>query len=541
MVVFSSELRRAVAIFSAALAAILAPCLGDSTTYASRVVVGGIYLDSDLINAANSTQFRSYPNTGLYIHNGGTISGVQYGWLSLDPTDKEQMIDVWGSNGAQSLELGWEADGTGWQNAYTQNYLPEGVVADEVSANVSTTDANGYASDTDAFATIPASDISGWTVYVDGFRALSNGAINNIYPVYAPNLKGKDANGNAVDAWLEGGTGPNPFATGSFFADVREMATYGGGITVDTPPQQFFHNIPAGTDGLGQEHYQAIAEGEVAWANANNLHSIWIISPSTSGTNYNTISQQLVAALETNPTGSQADIPTEYVVENYGTTTSIETNNPIGSEDSPNTELGVALWLAGYEQGRTGDLQLTPKASGSTTLNITSQTSTSLNGKNTTVALSAVGLVASTYTIALQNTSTNSSNWYIPNLSVLQTGLTSDWSVQVLLNGLNITSYLLSSAGFTFNATTNIANAGLVLNDNTTQTLTFTFDPLNANAASDPYSFELTGLAHPGASDSFASITFVVPEPSALYIVGATMLPMLRRRTRAKRALSGIH
>src|ERR1700735_338962 len=83
---------------------------GVLTVNASRVVVGGIYLDADLINATNSTQFRGYPNTGLYIHNGGTISGVEYGWLSLDPTQKEQMIGVWGTNGPQSLELGWEAD-----------------------------------------------------------------------------------------------------------------------------------------------------------------------------------------------------------------------------------------------------------------------------------------------------------------------------------------------------------------------------------------------------------------------------------------------
>jgi hypothetical protein len=525
--------RRVATILSAALAAVLAPCWGLSAAHASRVVVGGIYLDADLINAANSTQFRAYPNTGLYIHNGGNVSGVNYGWLSLTPAQKEQMISVWGANGEQSLELGWEADGVGWQNAYTQNYLPEGAVGDEVSANVSTTDANGFASDTDAFAVIPASNISGWTVYVDGFRNLSNGAINNIYPVYAPNLKGKDASGNAVDAWLEGGSGPNPFATGSFFTDVREMAMYGGGITVDTPPQQFFHNIPVGADGQGQVEYQNIAKGEVAWANANNLHSIWIISPSTSGTNYNAISQQLVQSLETNITGSQADIPSEYVVENYGTTASIENNNPIGSESSPNTELGVALWLAGYEQGRTGDLQLTPKASGTTQLNVTSQTSTSLNGKNTTVALSAVGLAASTYTVSLQNTSTNTSNWYIPNLSVLETGQTSDWSVQILLNGKDITSVLLGSTGFTFNATAIIAAAGPVMNDNTTQTLTFNFDPLNANAATDPYSFELTGLAHPGAADPFASIIFaVVPEPSVLSIAGVGMLLALKRSRR---------
>ena len=116
-----------------ALAALLSLAGGTSAAHATRVVVGGIYLATDLIDPTNSTQFRSYPNTGLYIHNGGTISGVQhYGWLSLDPTQKEQMISVWGANGPQSLELGYEADATGWQNANLGNNVPEGVQAGDV-------------------------------------------------------------------------------------------------------------------------------------------------------------------------------------------------------------------------------------------------------------------------------------------------------------------------------------------------------------------------------------------------------------------------
>ncbi len=215
---------------SAGLAAAIGSGVGISPANGSEVTVGGIYLATDLINAANSTQFRSYPNTGLYIHNGGVISGINYGWQSLNPTQKEQMISLWG--GSQSLELGWEADAVGWQNAYLSNYVPEGVTANEVSANVSTTDANGFASDTDAFAVLPASNLTGWTTYVDGFRNLSSNPINSIYPIYAPNLKGKDASGNAVDAWLMGGPGSNPFATGSFFADVRRD---GGSTAVGSP------------------------------------------------------------------------------------------------------------------------------------------------------------------------------------------------------------------------------------------------------------------------------------------------------------------
>ena len=233
----------------------------------------------------------------------------------------------------------------------------------------------------------------------------------------------------------------------------------------------------------------------------------------------------MVRALETNATGSQADIPSEYVVENYGTTASIETNNPIGSEDLANNELGVALWLAGYEQGRMGDLHLTPSGSASTHLSVTRQSSTPLGGFDTGVALSAAEMQASSYTISLNNSSGNSSNWYIPTLKAMQSGQSEDWRVHLLLNGVDITSDLLSHAGFTFNATAAHTDAGLVMNPGTSQLLTITFEPLTLNAANEPYSFELKGLAHPGASDAFASITFaVVPEPSMVGMVGWMML-----------------
>ncbi len=118
----------------------------------------------------------------------------------------------------------------------------------------------------------------------------------------------------------------------------------------------------------------------------------------------------------------------------------------------------------------------------------------------------------------------------------MPTGQTADWLVQIILNGKDITGQVTDSDGFTFNATaTALATAGLVLDPNTQQTLTFSFTPLNANAASDPYAFELTGLAHPDASDPFASVTFqVVPEPSMLSMTAATLWLSLHRRSRRK-------
>ena len=45
------------------VAAILAPTWGASIAKGSSVTVGGIYLATDLITAANSALFRAYPNT----------------------------------------------------------------------------------------------------------------------------------------------------------------------------------------------------------------------------------------------------------------------------------------------------------------------------------------------------------------------------------------------------------------------------------------------------------------------------------------------
>ena len=106
----------------------------------------------------------------------------------------------------------------------------------------------------------------------------------------------------------------------------------------------------------------------------------------------------------------------------------------------------------------------------------------------------------------------------------------------MLLNGFDITSILLASGGFTFNATATIAAAGPVMNPGVLQTLTFTFDPLSVNAAIDPYSFELTGLAHPDAVDEFASVTFAtVPEPAITAIgMGFVLLVMRRTQRRAR-------
>jgi hypothetical protein len=159
-------------------------------------------------------------------------------------------------------------------------------------------------------------------------------------------------------------------------------------------------------------------------------------------------------------------------------------------------------------------------------LNVKSQTATALGGTDTVVGLSG----ASSYSVTLRNTSGNSSNWYIPTLVGTQTG--SDWSVRVVLNGVDITGAVMGDGGYMFNATSTLASAGIVLDPGVVQTLTVTFEPLIAGGVGEPYSFELEGLAHPGASEEFGSVVFgVVPEPAGL-VLGIAILGLRRIRSR---------
>ena len=140
--------------------------------------------------------------------------------------------------------------------------------------------------------------------------------------------------------------------------------------------------------------------------------------------------------------------------------------------------------------------------------------------QDTTTSLLPAGMTTKSYTVTLQNTSANTSNWYIPTLLAAQTGDAADWLVQVLLNGQDITGQTLDADGFTFNATTTaLATAGLVLDPNTQQTLTFNFTPLNANAANDPYS--------PSSSPAHSGI----PTPATPLRIGHVSIRPMSLRT----------
>ena len=107
----------------------------------------------------------------------------------------------------------------------------------------------------------------------------------------------------------------------------------------------------------------------------------------------------------------------------------------------------------------------TAAANGSTHLKVSSQTGTSLGGTNTTVSLATAGLPSSSYIVTLENTSSNSSDWYIPDLLASQIRGEARPGACRCCSMVRYHELSARHSGFTFNATSTVQNAGLVMNN----------------------------------------------------------------------------
>jgi hypothetical protein len=101
-------------------------------------------------------------------------------------------------------------------------------------------------------------------------------------------------------------------------------------VILDAPPY-FYYNIES--DG-----YRQFVKAEIAWANAQGLHSTWILSPIAQG-NFQTDTAQLIAELNQLP---EAQRPQEYAVENYGQ------GELVGSDTDADSVASVALWVLSH-------------------------------------------------------------------------------------------------------------------------------------------------------------------------------------------------
>lgn len=277
------------AITAAALTVSPASACSDHT---KPIAVGGVDGFASLANPANSAILRKSCKVSLYIHD--------YIWTRLKHgnTTRQKILNVFKGTGPAMLELGASANASAYFGTYyKQTYLARGVIAHIANIN----GAGGL--------TLPQ-----WRAYVAGGRA---DGLKILAPVFAPNVN---------QLWHHGKIDRH------VWDQNKRRALIGGGIAIDAPPSFFFWYTP---------DYRHFIVHEIQWANQNHLRSILIISPNTARRRFLSDTQLMVAYLR-----KRNAIPTNYVVENYDPLPWPKNFlNLVGSETSPYSVTGVALWM----------------------------------------------------------------------------------------------------------------------------------------------------------------------------------------------------
>ena len=452
----------------------------------SPVVMGGTINETDLLTAANSATYRALGG-GLYLHNTG--------WGELTAAQQAQVVQVFAGTGAQHVEFGYNANPAAWSGLYTSSYAPRGVRALDASVNLPTFTQSGNPTQAQ------------WEAYVQDMRAVG---VPIVEPVFSPNASATQANPGWNDA---------------SFQYIRDYATYGGGLTIDTPADYYNQQVAG-------PHYQTFVQNEVQWANTNGLHSTWIISPYFQpSTTFLADAQAAVRSME-----NAGAIPQQYVVENYEPYPQPPSyTNNIGSEDTPNSVLNVAVWMLNHVQGIAHTLRVGGTASGTTPVG-KSTTTTTATGYAQTVAVGTSGLKPLTYSLTLANSSGASTGnmFYIPELVGQTGGDAADWSVTLMLGSQDISSPVVGG-GYTMYSAAQYLPAG------TSQALTLTLTPLDANAEAAAFEFVLDVKAHPDATAEITSFevdvnpTLAAPEPTSLALLSVAAAALVGRRGNGRR------
>jgi hypothetical protein len=271
-----------------------------------QVMIGGIQGFADLATAANVSALVATGRASLYLHWAALCDAS--GWPINVPGAQATAAQItaiehnFAASSGSIAELNYATPDTVsayFSGLFTQEYTGLGFTPN--SANVNTEgvplNASGYA---------------GWVAYVNAAR--SDG-LATVAPVYSPN------GFTAIGHWSD-----------PTYAVVREMALYGGAISLDTPPDFFFQQSAA---------YQQFTIDEIKWGVANGLRVSVIVSPGNGGSNFLANTQAFVAFLE-----KAGALPTQWDAENYDVGVPATYPNNIGSETQTNTIANVALWLA---------------------------------------------------------------------------------------------------------------------------------------------------------------------------------------------------
>jgi hypothetical protein len=114
--------------------------------------------------------------------------------------------------------------------------------------------------------------------------------------------------------------------------EMKRMASYGGGVTIDAPAW-FFLSAPDG--------YKVFVEDEVRWARKAHIKSTWIFSPPR--TDKGNFLADVTKTL--NILKKQRALPDDYVVENYMAKPPAGFPFIVGDERTPETVCFVAKWI----------------------------------------------------------------------------------------------------------------------------------------------------------------------------------------------------
>lgn len=143
----------------------------------------------------------------------------------------------------------------------------------------------------DNATSVTSYEVPMWKSSVDALRAGTKFSV--IAPILQPSV------------WYSYNPNGADFATDPWMVNFRQQAIYGGGISFDSPPSYDMLHFPAS--------YLRYIETMIAWARANNLEVIWIISPlkiNNATTLADTVS--LISRLK-----ADNRLPTRWVIENY--------------------------------------------------------------------------------------------------------------------------------------------------------------------------------------------------------------------------------
>lgn len=263
---------------------------------AYRVFAGGVAGIEDLLNPANSKEFRA-AGGGLYLHNSG--------WAKLNLSQKQQVINLFqGSPVGLELGFGAGARANAWDAECKRQFFDLGVRSDFIAAN--------------AFADNNHPTVEQWAGYMKALRA--NGAPPTMlilptfeYQNFRQNIQTLAQNHVSQSAWFQG------------------ILRQAGGIVFDTPSGYFFSR---------EQAYRDWVVDALQWSRRQGLKSVVIASPRTSKNQFAEHTRRYMDYLR-----QHNAMPDVIVCENYNPKAPADYPNRVGSEAEPNTTLGVAWML----------------------------------------------------------------------------------------------------------------------------------------------------------------------------------------------------